>query len=172
MAKYKTAGLKLYSVDLGDFSNGQYGVEIDTVAKEIWDENPTSEDPTLYGTAATPQYITNYDGYYIYINVKSFDLNRIGEEKDRIIPNLSEIQLYLADEETELLSSEQKQVIQDVYIPLAAELGTMYNVARILYKEQLNYEFTFRYKTYDLGVYLKVLEISIEQAEAKLNFTK
>jgi hypothetical protein len=172
MSKYKSAGLKLYSIDLGDFSTGTHGIEIDTVAKEIWDTNPTSEEPTLYGTSTNPTYIANNDGYYIYINVKSFDLHRIGENQERIIPNLSEIQLYLSDEDTELLSDEQRQVIQDIYIPLSAELGTMYCVARILYKEQLNYEFTFRYQTYDLATYLKVLDISVEQVESQLIYTK
>ncbi|HKM29290.1 MAG TPA: hypothetical protein VJZ51_00850 [Bacilli bacterium] len=172
MAKYKTAGLKLYSIDLGEFSNGKHGVEIDAAAKEIWDKNPASEEPTLYGTSSAPLYIANNDGYYIYISVKCFDLDRIGEDKDRIIPSLGEIQLYLSDEETELLNSEQKQVIQNIYIPLAAELGTMFNVARTLYKEQLDYEFTFRYNTYDLAAYLKVLAINIEQVEAQLIYTK
>ena len=172
MSKYKTAGLKLYSIDLGDFTVGTHGVEIDKAAKEIWDVDPTSEEPTLYGASEAPKYIANDDGYYIYVNIKCHDLHRIGENQERIIPNLNEIQLYLSDEETELLSDEQKQVITSIYIPLSAELGTMYNVARILYKEQLDYELTFRYQTYDLATYLKVLEISIEQAESKLNYTK
>ncbi len=172
MSKYKTAGLKLYSIDLGDFTVGTHGVEIDQAAKMIWDDNPTSEEPTLYGTSAAPKYIANNDGYYIYVNIKCYDLHRIGENQERIIPNLSEIQLYLSDEETELLSDEQKQVIADIYIPLSAELGTMYNIARSLYKEQLDYDLTFRYQTYDLATYLKVLEVCIEQVESELIYTK
>lgn len=172
MSKYKTAGLKLYSIDFGDFTAGTFSAAIDEAAKEIWDENPTSEEVTLYGTSSSPKYIETGDGYYIYINIKCHDLNRIGENQERIIPNLSEIQLYLSDEETELLSTSQKQVIQAIYIPLSAEIGTMYSVARNLYNEQKDYDFTFRYQTYDLTTYLKVLEIVIEQVESELIYTK
>ena len=172
MSKYKTAGLKLYSIDFGDFTAGTFSAAIDEAAKEIWDENPTSEEVTLYGTSSSPKYIEDGDGYYIYINIKCHDLNRIGENQERIIPNLSEIQLYLSDEETELLSVPQKQVIQAIYIPLSAEIGTMYSVARNLYNEQKDYDFIFRYQTYDMETYLKVLEIVIEQVESELIYTK
>ena len=172
MSKYKTAGIKIYSIDLDVFAGGTYGEEIDAAAKYIWDKNPESEEPEIYGTSEDPKYIKSEDGYQIYINIKCYDMTRIGDEGERIIPTLEEIQLYLADEDTTLLTEDEMTVIDDIYVPLSAELGTIYNVARTFYKDQLNYEFTFRYDTYTLQEYLNVLEISIYQAESYLIYTK
>lgn len=171
MSKYKTAGIKLYNTDLETFVNGANGISIDKVAKEIWDLDPTSETPVLYGTSKNPKYIVNSEGYIVYVNEKCFDMTRL-DDTGRNVPTLQEIQLYIADPTSDAITMELFTVIGDIYTPLSAELGTVYYIARDLYKAQANYEIIFSKANFTINEYQKVLQMSIAEAESNLNYTK
>ena len=168
LSKYKTAGVILAYEDLGTFTFEDLNVGLTKAAKELWDINPSSETPQVYGrTSDGYKYIESANGYHVYFNIKNNDMNR---HEDRNIPTLEEIKLYLANNETEELTETQKSMVKNYYETLYVDLIGIYNSARISYLGQANYELTFRTTNYTAEEYQKTLAITLRETTDLVNY--
>lgn len=168
LSKYKTAGIRLYYEDLGTFTFIDLNQGLTKAAKELWDLNPTSDTPQVYGrTSDGYKYITSENGYHIYFNIRNNDMNR---HEDRNVPTLEEIKLWIANPETEELTDKQKYMITNYYETIYVDLIGIYNAARLFYVEQSNYELIFETDNYTSDEYQKVLAITLRETEEQVNY--
>ena len=168
LSKYKTAGIRLEYEDLGTFTFIDLNQGLTKAAKELWDLNPSSDTPQVYGKSADGyKYITSETGYHIYFNIRNNDMNRY---EDRNIPTLAEIKLWIADSETEELTQTQKNMITNFYETIYVDLIGIYNSARLFYVDQANYELTFETTNYTSDEYQKVLGITLRETEDLVNY--
>ncbi len=168
LAKYKTAGLVLLYENLGTFAYGSLNEGLSKAAKELWDKDPKSETPQVYGkTSDGYKYIESDNGYHVYFNIRNNDMNRY---EGRNIPTLSEIKEYIKDPESEKLTSTQVSMIKNYYEDIFITLIDVYNSARTFYLEQANYEFTFATTNYTSEIYQKTLAITLAETEEQVTY--
>ena len=168
LSKYKTAGVVLVYENLGTFTFEDLNEGLTKAAKELWDINPASETPQVYGrTGNGYKYIESTNGYHVYFNIKNNDMKR---HEGRNIPTLEEIKMYLENNETEELTEDQKSMIKNYYDTLYIDLIGIYNSARIAYLGQANYELTFRTNNYTSEEYQKTLAITLKETTDQVNY--
>lgn len=160
LAKYKTNGIVLvYGVE-SSYNKDSVSGHLAEVIKKIWDENPTSKETIVYGRDGEKyDYIVLEDGYCVYINVENSDMDRY---EGRNVPTLEEIKLYIQNNSSPYLSTEQINMIKNYY-------ATVYNnliEAPIIYlelcKKQGNCEVHFAFDNYTDLEYQNTLSIVIE----------
>lgn len=165
LSKYKTAGIILIYEDLGAFDNEDLNEALSSAAKELWDKNPSSEEPEVYGIDENGyKFIISETGYHVYFKIKNIDMTRFGE---RNIPSLEEIKTYIKDNDTDDLTDEQKNAIEVYYGDIYRDVIDVYNAALLLYTEQGNCSVELKTNNYTYDIYQKTL--SITKLETKEN---
>lgn len=168
LSKYKTAGIILIYEDLGTFNNEDLNEGLSKAAKTLWDANPSSTDPEVYGkNGSTYDYIKSDTGYHVYFKIKNNDMNRY---EGRNIPSLAEIKTFIKDEDTEDLTDAQKSMVKNYYAGIYKELINIYNTAKTLYTLQGNSEVSLKTNNYTYGVYQKTLSINIMETNAEIKY--
>ncbi|MDD4387622.1 MAG: hypothetical protein PHV87_00140 [Bacilli bacterium] len=175
LSKYKTAGLIVRFQDLGTFKNGQQSEAFDEVVRTIWQSNPNSETPYLYGHDDEDeneyQYLITSRSYHVYVNMKSIDIPKWKDgEENKVLPTLDHIKTYLNNENDKSLTKEIKTAITTYYQPIRTELSGSNNVAVKTYSTIREYQYKLHHDDYTLENYNNYLDIQIGKAEKSLKY--
>jgi len=163
ISKYKTAGLTVLYQDLGAFASGSMVEEFDDAVRTVWQADPDSTTPTVYGLTAdefgTWSYIVTKYGYHVYVNLESYAL--AAWEAGKFIPTLAQIQLYLEDDESDSLTTAQIAAITKYFTPIKTELTGTANVAVACYEGMKELAITFAMDTFTNADFIKQLDLKI-----------
>jgi hypothetical protein len=172
LSKFKTAGLVITYQDLGTFKNGSYGDAFDAVVHAIWEADPDSETPYLYGHEDEEyQYLVTTRGYHVYVNKKSIDIPKWkdGDEK-KVLPTLEKVKVYLNNENDKSLTSELKTAITTYFQPIKNEFSGSNNVARLTYSALKEFQYDFKVEDFEQDDFFRYLDIQIQRAEDALKY--
>jgi len=172
ISKYKTAGLRVKYEDLGQFTNGKMVEEFDNAVRAIWQADPTSKTPTVYGLNPDSEnvwtYLETVFGYHVYINLESFDIAEW--EEGKAVPTLAQIILYLSDSSDKKLSAEMKTAIKTYYEPIFTELTGSNNVSINVFTELQGLDITFSRDEFTNENFDNYLSLKIESLTSKLKY--
>lgn len=171
VSKYKTAGITILYQDLGTFANGAMVEGFSNAVRTVWQDNPSSKTPTVYGlnpVGSTWSYIVTEFGYHIYVNLESFPLT--GWETGKYIPTLEHIQLFLVNNNTTALSVAQKSAVNTYYSPINTELVGQNSVAATSYLQMMDASINFHMTTFTNAEFLKQMTAKYETFETQLKY--
>jgi hypothetical protein len=172
ISKFKSAGLTILYQDLGTFANGSMVAPFSDAVRTVWQADPTSKTPTVYGlnpdTQGVWSYIVSEFGYHVYVNLESIALT--GWAIDQFIPTLEQIQLYLQDNTTSGLTTPQKTAITTYYQPIYTELVGQNNVSAQSYRQMMQANINFQLSTFSNVDFLKQMAAKLDTYEQGLKY--
>lgn len=169
ISKYKTAGLNLRYSDLGTFTNGSKAEALNDAAKAIWDANPDSKDPVIYGLGEEEiPYIITDEGYHVYINLETTPLAEwtTGE----VLPTIEHILKYERNSSDSTLTTKIKTAITTYYKPIYDELVGTYNLTINLYENIKDLTVEIKHGHYTVSELERYLDLQIESNRKQLKF--
>ncbi len=171
ISKYKTAGLSVRFIDLGIFTNNSKHEELEAAVKEIWDNDPKSKTPTVYGSDKLediPYIITN-EGYHVYVNLESTPLAEW--EEGKVIPTIEQIMTYEENSSASNLTTKIKSAITNYYKPIYNELIGNNNIIVNSFKEIKKLNVSFSHNHFDVSDFNRYIELQIANGKKQLKYT-
>lgn len=172
VSKYKSVGLTFTYQDLGTFQNGSMVVEFDEAAKSIWNANSNSKEPVVYGIDQVAdenyQYLSTMFGYHIYVNLETMPITEW--ETGKVIPTLSDIQLYAESNDVPKDKAKVKVAINTYFSPIKEELKSTRNLSVQTYRSMKELTYDFKFQDFSKDDFVKYLDLTIQKNESGLKY--
>lgn len=172
ISKYKSAGLIFTYQDLGTFQNGSMVKEFDEAAKAIWSANSDSKEPVVYGIDQAVdenyQYLSTMFGYHIYVNLETMPINEW--ETGKVVPTLSDIQLYAESNDIPKDKTKVKTAINTYFKPINEELKSTKNLNLQTYQSLKELTYDLKHQDFSKDNFVKYLDLTIQKSESGLKY--